>query len=174
MAAVNPPQLEPTPRGQAIKAVYAALEKYNASRDNGKPRAWVPPSLRETIVDAVMAISPPSPVTEDTSDGYHTIAELYEHRYALWCALARHLPGAWKSRAHHPANSPCYAGHFIAGVDLPELELGQVSYHLPESWWDVCPGLVLPHAPLWDGHSPSDAVSRITAYAALGPHGVTG
>lgn len=29
------------------------------------------------------------------------------------------------------------------------------------------PGHVLPHAPAWDHHSPSDVVSRLTAYASL-------
>ncbi len=168
--AQDPPELESpsgemTPREQALVAVYVAMEEYNASRDDREPKVMIPPSLRETIVDAAMAVVPAPPVTEDTSDGYHTFAELYEHRHALWCTLARHLPGAWKSRAHHPAQGTCYPGMFITGADLPEI--GQVSYHLPEEWWDACPGVVLPHAPLWDGSSPSDVVSRLTAYAAL-------
>lgn len=175
--AQDPPELESpsgemTPREQALVAVYVAMEEYNASRDDREPKALIPPSLRETIADAAMAIVPAPPVTEDTSDGYHTFAELYEHRHALWCAFAAHmLRGhgrgmvAWKSRAHHPADQPMYAGHFIAGVDLPGV--GQVSYHLPECWWDACPGHVAPHAPAWDHHSPSDVVSRLTAFAAL-------
>lgn len=174
----DPPELESpsgelTPREQAIVAVYVAVEEYNATRD-GMMRAWLPPELMETIADGLVdgvSIAAP-PVTEDTSDGYHTFAEMYEHRHALWCAFAAHmLRGrgrgmvAWKSRAHHPADQPCYPGHFIAGANLPEL--GQVSYHLPDAWWDACPGHVLPHAPSWDHHSPSDVVSRLTAHAAL-------
>jgi hypothetical protein len=168
--AQDPPELESpsgemTPREQALVSVYVAMEEYNACRVTETTPVRIPPSLRETIVDAAMAVVPAPPVTEDTSDGYHTFAELYEHRHALWCTLARHLPGAWKSRAHHPAQGTCYPGMFITGADLPEI--GQVSYHLPEEWWDACPGAVLPHAPLWDGSSPSDVVSRLTAYAAL-------
>jgi hypothetical protein len=175
--AQDPPELESpsgelTPREQALVAVYVALEEYNASRDDREPKALIPPSLRETIADAVLATAPAPPVTEDTSDGYHTFGELYEHRHALWCAFAAHMLRAhglgmvaWKSRAHHPADQPIYPGHFIAGANLPGA--GQVSYHLPECWWDACPGHVLPHAPAWDGHSPSDVVSRLTAYAAL-------
>lgn len=163
---------ELTPREQAMVAVHVALGEFNASRDDGDPEARIPIPLRETIVDAVLSTAPAQLVTEDTSDGCHTFAELYEHRHALWCAFAAHmLRGhgrgmvAWKSRAHHPADQPIYPGHFIAGVDLPGC--GQVSYHLPECWWDACPGHVAPHAPAWDHHSPSDVVSRLTAFAAL-------
>jgi hypothetical protein len=165
------PTSEPTPRERAVVAVYVALKEYNATRD-GMMRALIPPSLRETIADRILATAPAPPVTEDTSDGYHTFAELYEHRHALWCAFAAHmLRGhgrgmvAWKSHAHHPTDKPCYPGHFIAGANLPGA--GTVSYHLPECWWDACPGHVLPHAPAWDGHSPSDVVTRLTAHAAL-------
>lgn len=55
-------------------------------------------------------------VPEKTSDGYHTIEELYEHRHALFMALTCAMPWrSWKSRRHH--DGPSYDGWFIA-LDL--------------------------------------------------------
>jgi len=104
-------------------------------------------------------------VTGETSDGFHTFNELYEHRHALWCALAANLPSGlvWKSRQHDNPETPMYEGYFIAGADLPGA--GQVTYHLPERLWSVCPGRELERAPEYDGHTPAMTVERFYAHA---------
>jgi hypothetical protein len=56
-------------------------------------------------------------VIDDVSDGYHTFAELYQHRFALFLALCRALEMGWKSRLH--ADGTMYPGWFIAGIELP-------------------------------------------------------
>lgn len=54
---VESPSGEMTPREQALVAVYIAMEEYNACQEvqGSMRRAWIPPSLRETIADAVLA-----------------------------------------------------------------------------------------------------------------------
>lgn len=77
--AQDPPELESpsgemTPREQALVAVYVAMEAYNASRGDREPKALIPPSLRETIVDAVLATVPAPLVTEDTPPGEREVS----------------------------------------------------------------------------------------------------
>jgi len=71
-------------------------------------------------------------VDGDTSDGYHTFNELYEHRHALFLVVCKTYKG-WKSKKHAANKPPMYDGFFIAGVETPS---GVVSYHLPLEWWD--------------------------------------
>lgn len=81
-----------------------------------------------------------------TSDGYHTFDELYEHRYLLFMAFQK-LNGGWKARLH--SDGLFWEGWFVAGTTL----LGKsITYHLPNSYWDLCPGQELERAPKWDGH----------------------
>lgn len=95
---------------------------------------------------------------ETTSDGFHTFGELYQHRHALFAALASRLGTAWKSKQHEPGAACMFAGMFVAGATLTT---GPVSYHLPDTLWDACPGEVLDHAPHWDGHTSRDVVDRL-------------
>lgn len=98
------------------------------------------------------------------SDGSHTFDELYQHRYALFIALAYKMPHrAWKSRNHQKDGDPMYPGYFIAGISLPT---GDISYHLPISFWSVMDGITtLTNAPEWDGHTPEMVVDRLVAFA---------
>lgn len=97
----------------------------------------------------------------ETSDGYHTFNELYEHRHALFMALAKTSEFlAWKSRLH--ADGTRFDGWFVAGIELPT---GQITYHLPERLWDACPAEVLERGRLWDGHTSDDVVQRLTEFA---------
>ena len=101
------------------------------------------------------------------SDGYHTFDELYEHRNFLFLNLMRCNPTlAWVSRTHSDGSE--IEGWFIAGIELPT---GQISYHLPDTLWDVacrCSGGVYGRAP-WDGHTAEDVVKRLKALLAFGP-----
>lgn len=111
-------------------------------------------------------------ITEDTSDGYHTFKELYDHRRALNAALVQMLSfspiagtRAWRSRAHHPDDSPCYDGFFIVGIELPWL-IGTVTYHYADQYWDdFAAAEALPHAPKWDGAEPPLSVTRLIEFA---------
>lgn len=103
--------------------------------------------------------------TGQISDGYHTFDELYDHRRALTTALIStgKFP-AWRSRAHHPDDDPCFAGHFIVGIELPT---GTITYHYADEHWDDFHSCTddLDHAPRWDGALPDATVQRLLAWA---------
>jgi hypothetical protein len=102
-------------------------------------------------------------VDGSTSDGFHTFDELYAHRCHLFAALMVSNPlAAWKSRKHSDGSS--FEGWFVCGMTLGGK---QVSYHLPESMWDLV-GYVdeLETAPEWDGHTPADVVARLAEFCS--------
>jgi len=103
--------------------------------------------------------------TNEISDGYHTFGELYEHRSALWMALAL-TPDihAWKSRQHEIGGAEMFPGYFIVGAQLPGA--GPVTYHLEEKYWDLCPGDELQNALAYDGHTAPDVVQRLLGYVS--------
>jgi len=96
----------------------------------------------------------------ETSDGYHTFNELYEHRHMLFLALmASHSHYAWFSRLHSDGTS--MVGWFVAGIDLDDKT---ITYHLPERLFDLVKethATLLDKAPEWDGHTPADVVERL-------------
>jgi len=96
--------------------------------------------------------------TGQVSDGYHTFDELYDHRCLLFLALQSAFAAidAWKSRKH--SDGSAFEGWFIAGVFLPQ---GQISYHVPEKYWDLCKAPERETAPEWDGHTSADVLQRL-------------
>ena len=102
----------------------------------------------------------PQPITGDTSDGYHTFNELYDHRAGLFSVVVRdHREIAWKSKLHH--DGTMYEGMFIVGVETPQ---GQATYHYDiDPYWDRFDCKELVRAPEWDGHTPEQAISRIAS-----------
>lgn len=108
----------------------------------------------------------------DTSDGFHTFDELYDHRRALTAALAANLiwyapfdNGAWRSKAHHPDDDPIFDGYFIVGIQLPT---GVITYHYDLKYWDdFAAAPVLDHAPKWDGAMPADTIARLLELARM-------
>lgn len=105
----------------------------------------------------------PEEITGETSDGYHTFNELYDHRARLFSVIVRDRRElAWKSRLHH--DGTMYDGMFIVGIETPG---GQATYHYDiDPYWDIFDCRELDRAPEWDGHTPQQAIDRI---AALGP-----
>ena len=103
----------------------------------------------------------------NTSDGYHTFNELYEHRHYLFIALMYALQNqgrTWLSSKH--ADKLSFDGWFIAGINLPT---GPITYHLPNRLWIACVGAeakVLDQAPPWDGHTSTDVLNRLARYSA--------
>lgn len=93
------------------------------------------------------------------SDGYHTFDELYHHRAVLFSVICNNNKDiAWKSKLHH--DGTMYDGMFIVGVNTPE---GQATYHYDmEPYWDMFNVKELEKAPEWDGHTPDEAIKRIS------------
>ena len=98
-------------------------------------------------------------VTEDTSDGYHTFKELYEHRITLFIALARNIDiVAWRSKLHSDGSS--LDGWFILGI--AKSKGNQITYHLPNKKWEETSfAETLEKAPDFDGHTSQDVLKRL-------------
>ena len=91
-------------------------------------------------------------ITGDTSDGYHTFNELYEHRMVLFSVICnQNKDNAWKSLLHH--DGTMFDDYFIVGIKTPE---GQYTYHYHIDNWDKFQVKELERAPEWDGHVASD------------------
>jgi hypothetical protein len=100
-------------------------------------------------------------ITGETSDGYHTFNELYDHRRTLLAALTKLSPRiSWRSKRHFDdENFPMFEGMFVVGMDLPT---GQITYHIDDAYehlFDHVPALF--RAKEYDGHSPADVVNRL-------------
>lgn len=124
--------------------------------------------------------------TGDTSDGYHTFDELYEHRTGLLMALCNVLADYYlsvfdrasyearlfKSRRHHDGSM--YDGMFIVGINCagnPKSEQVWATWHCEDRWWHRFNVPELDRAPEWDGHTPAEALARLVDAATL--HEVT-
>jgi hypothetical protein len=104
------------------------------------------------------------------SDGFHTFAELYEHRHALCLALMRAMPEHCWFSWRHADGERCFGGNdwFIAGIELPAGE--SVTYHMPAELFQIAQATgaaELEKGRPWDGHSAADVVLRLKAWAAL-------
>lgn len=96
------------------------------------------------------------------SDGYHTFQELYNQRAILTAVIWNdHKDIAWKSKKHFDEeNDPMFEGDFIIGIDTPE---GQATFHIDLAYWDFFDIQELPNAKQWDGHTPEQAIERISS-----------
>lgn len=94
--------------------------------------------------------------TEDISDGYHTFWELYKHRIHLFIALCKSLNNNYviiKSKKHHD-------WWFI--IQIKHKNVWQISYHLPNSYWDKCKFILsVVEADEWDWHTSDDVLERL-------------
>lgn len=110
-------------------------------------------------------------VTDDISDGYHTFGELYEHRIVLYITLIKMIElsnwvfdenspfnniETYKSKYHSDGST--YEGWFLLGMITPE---GQISYHLPNKYWNDIEVTTLNKAPEYDGHTSQDVLDRL-------------
>lgn len=104
-------------------------------------------------------------VTGETSDGYHTFNELYDHRTMLMAVLMNteeFCTVSWRSRQHHVGGAPMFDGMFIVGMNL---HVGQVTYHIEDKHWDLFNGVeTLENAPEWDGHTSGDVLERLRMF----------
>lgn len=112
----------------------------------------------------------------NVSDGYHTFAELYEHRHALYMLAASLLDAedrrlgeirrCWKAKTHHDGTT--YPGWFLAGITDPRIR--PISYHLPLDWWGKIPGTEIEKAPPYDGHTSQQVAVRVQGLGILLQH----
>jgi hypothetical protein len=121
---------------------------------------------RNTIVEGCSAYKNAADVVEipksgigDLSDGYHTFNELYHHRAVLFSVICNANPDkAWKSKLHDTGDM--FDGMFIVGIETPQ---GQATYHYDiEPYWNMFNVKELDKAPKWDGHTPQEAIERIS------------
>lgn len=94
-------------------------------------------------------------VDQNTSDGYHTFGELYEHRNLLFLALCLvNRPSVVFKKDH-------YEGWDV--VYLLTVE-GQLSYHVPIKYRKFLEQNFIHDESLeWDGHTSTDVIRRLTS-----------
>ena len=120
----------------------------------------------QIVFNNIIANTPASNVKEipetgigDLSDGYHTFNELYHHRAILFSVICNMFQDkAWKSKLHDTGDM--FEDMFIVGIETPS---GQATYHYDiNPYWDIFKVKELERAPKWDGHTPSEAIERIS------------
>lgn len=126
--------------------------------------------------------APPPPeeqtVTKDvgeTSDGFHTFNELYEHRHMLTLALMREMSVGYHrhrvtfSNQHHDGTR--MTGFFLVTFSLfidGSNNPTNVTYHLPDRLWDAAiktGAAMTPRGEPWDGHTSQDVLKRLLMFA---------
>ncbi len=114
---------------------------------------------------------------QSVTDGYHTMEELYTHRYHLYLALIKAFDSritplgcnvmCWKSKLHD--DETMFEDSFILGmtVSQPNFIAGgdpndfYITYHLPLKYWHMANVIELKKAPPYDGHTPQDVLERL-------------
>lgn len=113
----------------------------------------------------------------EVTDSYHTMEELYKHRYHLYLALVKVLDSyvtplssnllCWKSKLHD--DGTMFEDSFILGMTIERpsfIEGGDsedfyITYHLPMKYWNMVNCITLPKAPPYDGHTSQDVLERL-------------
>jgi hypothetical protein len=134
-----------------------------------RPYGDQPESFLAWRTRAALAQPEPTQDLSQLSDGYHTFAELYEHRYALCLALMRAMPEHGWYSWRHADGERCFGGNdwFIIGIEPPGGN--SVTYHLPAELYPAAraTGAVeLEKGRPWDGHSAADVALRLKEWAA--------
>lgn len=106
----------------------------------------------------------------DISDGYHTMAELYDFRTLYNAALFNEWAAAGRYDVHkswrHSDGQPCFDGTMF--IVVAELPTGQISNHYEPSDWDLFRIPERPTAAEWDGHTSADVARRIRDHLTKG------
>lgn len=91
----------------------------------------------------------------ETSDGYHTFDELYEHRNLLFIALCLH-------NREHCRWAPHYPGWPVLFLELNGV---QISYHVQEKYLPLFEEKIQRDDKYkWDGHEAKDVLERLLAF----------
>jgi hypothetical protein len=166
---VEPEAEEPTiPSRYSGYEIAVYRDGFHAGFKEALDRAFYA-GYKEALARAALAEQPENDPSQ-ISDGFHTFAELYEHRHALTLSLMKAKPEMfWFSRRHNDGELCFGVGDwFIVGAELPTV--GSISYHLPMALWESAQrsgATMLKIGRPWDGHTPEDVVERLKAWAAL-------
>ena len=96
----------------------------------------------------------------ELSDGFHTFNSLYYQRAILFATIVNtYKELAWKSKKHEDGQFCFGGGWFIVGIDTPN---GSYTYHYEMEYWDLFDCKEKKKAPKWDGHTPEQAIARIS------------
>lgn len=113
----------------------------------------------------------------DVTDSFHTMEELYTHRYHLFLALVKvydnyvtplacHV-NCWKSMMHD--DGTMFDDSFILGMTVtkPKFEVSEaperyhITYHLPMKYWHLAKVVEIRRAPPYDGHTSRNVLERL-------------
>lgn len=118
-------------------------------------------------VEAALGVIENARITGETSDGYHTFNELYDHRITLFIALCRVVRSrvpyesrtpVWRSKLH--SDGTAIEGWYVLGIGTKPG--WQITYHLPLARWDETNFVSeLDRAPAFDGHTSADVIRRL-------------
>ncbi len=98
---------------------------------------------------------------DNVSDGYHTFGELYKHRVLLFINLAICNFGiAFKTRLNDKKEA--WDGWFILGINT---EFGQITYHVPNRYWEAINVREDEYNWDYDGHTSDDVCDRLLLFA---------
>lgn len=102
-----------------------------------------------------------NPDRGEVSDGYHTFNQLYDHRNLLFLNLVAANPAiSFKTRLNDKKESG--EGWFILGMNT---EHGQITYHLPDQFWDMAVVKEVEYHFDYDGHTSEDVCERLAHLA---------
>ena len=95
----------------------------------------------------------------EQGDEYHTLDELYAHRFALTRALVTLMPDQCvKSKRN--GDGSVWDGLFVVYINTPA---GQVSYHYKIELWDQMPCREVEIPLAYDGHTPESTITRLAS-----------
>lgn len=132
------------------------------------------PLSDRTIGALVAEVLAARAVTPETSDGYHTFAELYHYRMLYNAALFNEWAAAGLYDVHksvrHSDGSACFDGRWF--VVYAQLPTGQISnhYEIATDWYKFRVPIRNTGAE-WDGHTPQQAAERLAAFLELEAEG---
>ena len=122
-----------------------------------------PAILSSYVLNYFIKYFPDDIKTDNISDWYHTFWELYKHRIHLFIALCRPIKN-WDDeinviKSHKHFDDSQMEWWFIVQMDTP---YWQISYHLPNEYWDKCDYIkTVDKANEWDGHTSDDVLERL-------------
>jgi hypothetical protein len=135
---------------EIVKEIASCFSSTNILKDERSAD-----TIKEVTRQLASALDKFEQVTGETSDGYHTFNELYEHRCLLFinlCLLLRES-AYWRKG---------FEGWPLVGL---ETSFGQITYHVPEKYLPLFEGKIIKGGPEWDGHTSRDVVDRLTLSA---------
>ncbi len=117
--------------------------------------------LNESNINTIIKDNVNNPITalntNDISDTYHTFGELYDHRYELYLALCRSTRyQVYKTKKNFEKEE--WEGWFILCIDSPD---GQISYHLPNKYWDDIACDEVEYNCKYDDHNSEQVLERL-------------